>query len=142
MRKVCLYYGVPNEPQQLIHVNFFVALLWKYDPTNMLLESKNGHVIKGCTIPSTEKKKGKIEDTQTSKVLGLANDKINTGTEAVFEKNKFEKDSSQVWSRHQDNKEGYFMLENKKSGYFLTAESSSKLTISGMKKIEKYLDKL
>ena len=94
-----------------------------------------------CTIPSNEKKKGKIVDLQTSKVLGLFNDATNTGTEAVFEVAKPEKDSTQEWSRHQENDDGYFMLENKKSGYFLTAESSSKLTITGMKKSEKYFHK-
>ena len=79
-------------------------------------------------------------DLQTSKVLGLFNEAINTGTEAVFEAAKPEKDSTQEWSRHQEN-DGYFMLENKKSGYFLTAESSSKLTITGRKKTEKYFYK-
>ena len=117
--------------QQKIHVNLFLALLWKYDLTDMLLESKNGHKIMGCTIPSNEKKKGKIVDSQTSKALGLFNDAIDSGTEAVFEVIKSEKDSSQVWLRHQENDDGYFMLENKTSGKFLTAKSSSKLTITG-----------
>ena len=107
----------------------------------MILQSKNGRKTMKCIVPSNEEKKGKIVDSKTSEVLGLFNDKINTGTETVFEAAKSEKDSTQEWSRHKPNGDGYFMLENKKSGYFLTAESSSKLTITGMKKSENYFHK-
>ena len=88
---------------------------------------------KAWNIPA-ESYNGGIEDQGSGVVLGLLDNATVHGSMVDLQDKMRSLSESQRWTRGLADRSGWFKLKNPISGRVLTAQTSSTLTISGIKK--------
>ena len=118
-----------------VYLPLLTAQYWKLSKSNNLVNKDGNWQFSKVkwTLPC-ENEIGLIKDTSTGKVLGSANEGMNTSVE--LEDTKGESDDSQRWLRG-PSINGWFRLKNCSSRQVLTAEGTSK-TLNTSKKLYIY----